>query len=135
MKRFLGGEEASSVAELALVLPLLLLILFGIVEGGRVLNAWMILTDETRRAARWAVAGVRDGDTNLAAEVQAMASSDLSSVLSDTPTITVSTTTDSVLTTSVTVSASYGVPMVTLFTQAALGAKVPLHVSSTVRAE
>jgi Flp pilus assembly protein TadG len=135
VKRFARAEDGSSIAELALVVPVLLLILFGIVEGSRVLNAWMILTNETREAARWAVAGARDGDSSLASEVQTTIQNDLSSILSGSPTVTVTTTSDGIMTTSVTVSASYSVPMVTPFTQAALGASVPIHVASTLRAE
>jgi len=60
MKRVFTDERAATVTELAFILPVLLLFLFGIMEGGRVLSAWMVLTNETREAARYGVAGLQD---------------------------------------------------------------------------
>ena len=135
MKRLLRSDRGSTMAELALIMPVFLLVLFGIVEGSLVLGAWMTLTNETREAARYGIAGVRDGDTNLVSEVQALAQNDLSAVLSCTPTINASITGDGVETTSVTVTATCNVPLQTPFTRAVLGASVPVSVSSTMRAE
>ncbi|HLG70960.1 MAG TPA: TadE family protein [Chloroflexota bacterium] len=140
MKRLVRSERGSTVAEMALILPVFLLILFGIVEGSVVLNTWMILTNETREAARYAIAGVRDGDTNLVNEVKSHVTSDLSGLLNTgslTVTVTPTTTTvnGTTTTTAVTVTASYSVALVTPYTQAAMGASVPVTVSSTMRAE
>ena len=135
MKRRLRSDRGSTTAELALILPVFLLVLFGIVEGSVVLGAWMTLTNETREAARYAIAGVRDGDTNLVSEVQTLAQNDLSAVLSCTPTVNATVASDGVETTSVTVTASCNVPLQTPFTRAVLGASVPVSVSSTMRAE
>lgn len=55
MVSFIGGNRGQSVIEFALVLPLLLVILFGITEFGR---AWMtvnILTSAAREGCRLAV--------------------------------------------------------------------------------
>ena len=49
-----GGQ---SVVELALILPVLTLLVFGALEIGRVLNAWVIVTHASREGAR--VAAVR----------------------------------------------------------------------------
>jgi Flp pilus assembly protein TadG len=118
-----------------LIMPLFLLILFGIVEGAEVLNVWMILTNETRQAARYAVAGVRDGDANLATEVTNFVQTDLGSVLNTTGlTVTVSVANNGLAPTWVTVKANYSVPMQTPFTRAVLGA-VPINVNSVMRAE
>lgn len=135
MNRLLRGRDGSSVVEMALLMPLFLLILFGIVEGAEVLNAWMILTNETREAARYGVAGVRDGDASLVTEIQSKTTSDLSAVLRGTPTVNVSLTTAGGLTTAVSVTATYNVPLLTPFTQAAMGSSVPVTVTSTMRAE
>jgi Flp pilus assembly protein TadG len=135
MKRLLHHESGSSVAELALIMPLFLLILFGIVEGAETLNVWMILTNETREAARYAVAGVRDGDVNLASEVTSFFQTDVGSVLDTTGlTVTVTVGNDGVEPTSVLVQAHYVVPMLTPFTKAVLG-NVPINVESVMRAE
>jgi len=60
MSRLLRDERAATVTELAFILPVVLLFLFGIMEGGRVLSAWVVLTNETREAARYGVAGLQD---------------------------------------------------------------------------
>ncbi len=136
MTRFGRSEEGTTLAETVLLLPVLLLILFGIVEGSRALNAWMVLTHETREAARYGIAGVRDGDTNLVSEVTSFVQIDTASILSGSPGITVTTTTDSYgSTTAVTVAASYTMPMETPFTKAIFPNGVPINVSSTMRAE
>ncbi|HEX6510902.1 MAG TPA: TadE/TadG family type IV pilus assembly protein [Chloroflexota bacterium] len=57
MKRFFRSERGSTATEFALIAPVLLLFMFGIMEGSRVLNAWIVLTNETREAARYGIAG------------------------------------------------------------------------------
>ena len=55
LRRFLRDTRAASAAEFALVLPLMLLFLFGIIDVGRF--AWEINQAEkaTQTGARWAV--------------------------------------------------------------------------------
>lgn len=57
MRRFIRSEQGSTATEFALIAPVLLLFMFGIMEGSRVLNAWVVLTNETREAARYGIAG------------------------------------------------------------------------------
>ena len=133
--RLLRAKDGDTVTELALILPVFLLILFGIVEGSQILGAWVILTNETRQAARYGVAGVRDGDSNLTTEVQAQFGTDVKSLLPGAVTTTVTVAGDGIETTAVTVTANYSVALQTPFTQAAMGASVPIQVTSTMRAE
>jgi Flp pilus assembly protein TadG len=49
-----GGAVA---VELALVLPVLLLVVFGVIDFGRMLNAQIQLTQAAREGARWAALG------------------------------------------------------------------------------
>ena len=44
--------RGDSIVEFALVLPILLLILFGILEVGRVLDAWIVVQNAARQGAR-----------------------------------------------------------------------------------
>ena len=44
-------ERGQSLVELALVLPFMLLILFGIVDLGRVFNAYIVITNASREGA------------------------------------------------------------------------------------
>ena len=47
------NEKGQAAAELALVLPVLLLILFGCIDLGRVFASWMTLTNAAREGARF----------------------------------------------------------------------------------
>ncbi|HEX9180374.1 MAG TPA: TadE family protein, partial [Burkholderiales bacterium] len=51
------GQRGQALVEFALILPLLMLVLFGIVEFGRAWNAKQVLTDAAREGARLAVVG------------------------------------------------------------------------------
>ncbi len=51
------SEEGANALEFALVLPVLLTLLFGIMEGSRAVNAWMVVTQATRAGARFAITG------------------------------------------------------------------------------
>jgi len=50
--RALRGEQGAAAVEFALVLPLLMLLIFGIVDFGRMLNAQIVLTEAAREGAR-----------------------------------------------------------------------------------
>jgi Flp pilus assembly protein TadG len=51
--RFLKHRRrGDSIVEFALVMPILLLILFGILEVGRVLDAWIVVKNAAREGAR-----------------------------------------------------------------------------------
>jgi len=63
-KRLLREQHGAAAVEFAIVFPLLLLIMMGIFEFGRVLNISQVATDASREAARRAV--VRDGLTGSA---------------------------------------------------------------------
>ncbi len=47
---------------MAIILPVLLLILFAIIEFGRVLGAYMIIHDLAREGVRYGVVGMSDAD-------------------------------------------------------------------------
>ena len=53
-RRRLKGERGVAMVEFALVLPLLMLILVGIFEFGRVFNYWIDSTHLANEGARWA---------------------------------------------------------------------------------
>lgn len=46
-------QPAVSTAAFALLSPAILLLLFGAMEGGRVLSTWLIITNEAREGARY----------------------------------------------------------------------------------
>ncbi len=47
-------EKGQSAVELALLLPLLMLILLGCLDLGRVYSSWIAVTNGSREGARWA---------------------------------------------------------------------------------
>jgi Flp pilus assembly pilin Flp len=57
LRTFSKSEDGQAIVELALVLPVLLLILVGIVELGHAVNTWNNDTDIANVAARYAVVG------------------------------------------------------------------------------
>jgi Flp pilus assembly protein TadG len=73
MKRRRGGkhpsDRGSAAVEFALLFPILLLIVFGIIDFGRALNAQITLTQAAREGARLAAVG----QPNVASRTQAAA--------------------------------------------------------------
>ncbi|MEN6391832.1 MAG: TadE family protein [Syntrophomonas sp.] len=60
MRSLFFREEGQSLVEFAMVLPLLLLLLMGIVEFGRIISAYMIINNLAREGARFAAVGKTD---------------------------------------------------------------------------
>jgi Flp pilus assembly protein TadG len=59
-RRLSSNERGQALAEFALVLPLVLLFIAGVVEMGRAWNIKQVVTDAAREGARWTV--VQDQD-------------------------------------------------------------------------
>ena len=55
-------RTGQTLAEFAITLPILLLLLFGIIEFGRIFQAWVTLQNSARAAARYATTGTYDDD-------------------------------------------------------------------------
>jgi len=60
-----GREAGVAVVELALVLPLLMVLLLGILDFGRAFNYWIDQTHLANEAARWAVVNKNPGAGTL----------------------------------------------------------------------
>lgn len=54
--------SAQGMVEFALVLPILLALIFGIIEFGRIFQAWLSVQNSARFAVRYAVTGQYDTD-------------------------------------------------------------------------
>ena len=56
----LRDSKGQATSEFALIAMVLMLIFFGIMEGGRIFSSWLIITNEAREAARYGSVGVGD---------------------------------------------------------------------------
>lgn len=61
-KIFFRDQRGQAMVELALVLPILLVLFMVVVEFGRVFHAYLIITNASREGARVAVVGKSDED-------------------------------------------------------------------------
>jgi Flp pilus assembly protein TadG len=70
LSRIPGGDRGAAAVEFALVLPLLLILIFGLIDFGRALNEQIVLTQAAREGARVAALGGADavGRTRTAAQ-------------------------------------------------------------------
>jgi TadE-like protein len=64
-RSFVAGEAGTALVEFALVLPLLLLLLLGMLDFGKALNYWLDETHLAHSGARWAVVNRYPGPGNL----------------------------------------------------------------------
>lgn len=60
INKFLTNEKGQALVEMAFVLPILLMLVFGITEFGRILGAELILSNSAREGARYAAVGATD---------------------------------------------------------------------------
>lgn len=61
MKRtFFRNQRGQAMVELALVLPVLLVLFMGVVEFGRIFHSYLIITNASREGARVAIVGKSD---------------------------------------------------------------------------
>lgn len=57
VKRLWGGHRGATLVEFALILPVLLLMVAGLWEFGRIYDAYLVATNAAREGARWAALG------------------------------------------------------------------------------
>lgn len=60
INKFLRQEKGQALVEMALIMPLLIMLLLGIVEFGRIFNAYLIVANGAREGARAAAVGTTD---------------------------------------------------------------------------
>ena len=60
--KWVKNRKGQTLIELALVLPILLMLVFGIIEFGRVFNAYVLVSNASREGARQASVGKADSD-------------------------------------------------------------------------
>jgi Flp pilus assembly protein TadG len=93
MVRHLRGRKGQALAEFALILPILFLLIAGIIEFGRGWNIKQALTDAAREGARWTVVddgGTPQSDTPIITKIKARLA--LASIVTTSPTTTITVT-------------------------------------------
>ena len=60
--KFIKNKKGQAMVETIFVLPLLFLLIFGIIEFGRIYFTYMILSNAAREGARYSVVGMGDDD-------------------------------------------------------------------------
>ncbi|MBE3092327.1 MAG: pilus assembly protein [Chloroflexi bacterium] len=67
--KILSGEKGTSAVEFAIILPILVMLVFGIIQFGLVFNKYIAITHAAREGARLAAVGL-DGDPDFFDKVQ-----------------------------------------------------------------
>jgi Flp pilus assembly protein TadG len=62
VSNFFKNERGQALVEMAFVLPILLMLVFGITEFGRIFGAELILSNSAREGARYAAVGASDSE-------------------------------------------------------------------------
>ena len=73
LKRLLRREEGQALAEFALILPILVILLFGVIEFGKLFNTWLDEAHLANTGARYAVVDSLPGGTNLQQYIRSQA--------------------------------------------------------------
>lgn len=125
-----GNSRGQSLVELAIILPILVILLSGIFEFGRIFSSYLIMENLARDAARYGVVG--HSDSEIVAHIQAqnpvLEESNLGVTI--TPADTVRVRGDAL-----TVRLNYSVDLVAPFISAWLPDPFPLETSCTMMVE
>lgn len=129
----LRDTRGQTTLEFALLAVVLILIVMGIIEGGRIFGAWLIITNEAREAARYGVVAVGDParQPTLAADVENLVRQRTARLLDQarlTPTATLTPT-------SLTVQIDYNMELFAAPLLVWFPNPVPLAAASTMRTE
>ena len=73
LRRFLRREEGQALTEFALILPVLVLLLFGVLEFGKLFNYWLDEGHLANTGARYAVVDSLPGGANLQQYIRSQA--------------------------------------------------------------
>lgn len=128
MRKLIRSERGQTLVETAIVLPVVVLILFGILDAGRIFSTWVVVTNASREGARLGAVRasevqIRDAAVNAAAPV-GVASGDVIVLGAQGATGT-----------NVSVQVSKGVSMITPLISTIFGATVDVTNTAVMRLE
>jgi Flp pilus assembly protein TadG len=130
---FRRSDKGQAVVEMALILPILLMLLFGIVEFGRIFNTYMIVTDLSREGARLGAVG--DNDATIHTSVDSFATGSGLNSANITVTITPTAAGTRARGTSVQVQVSYPVDIIAPVIGTVIGDPYIVTSQTTMRVE
>ncbi len=129
-RKIISSKQGQSLVELAVILPLLLLLVMGTIEFGRLFGSYLIMENLSRSAARYGVVGHTDQEIrDLIADQNPFLRSDRL-VISISPSETLRNRGDPL-----TVSLEYTLDLVTPFMSDILPNPFPLSASCTMMVE
>jgi len=86
IRRLRKDEHGQALVEMALVLPLLLLLIFGVIEMGRIGYAYITVSNAARAGGRVATIGATDSEINSSVQNAATSLDPASLMINITPT-------------------------------------------------
>lgn len=128
--RILRRQRGQAAVELALVIPLLLLLVFGVFEFGRLLNAYLTLQHAAREGARLGVLGATDSEIIAVIESTAVTLRTADLVIDISP-IQAGRTAGTIMTVTVTYAFEVVVPVIS----GIIGSSLPITSSLSMRVE
>jgi len=128
-KKLRRSKRGQSLVEIALILPILLIILFGILEFGRVFHSYLVITHAAREGARY---GIISKDVDEIKQKVQDASPGITLNLSD---IDVNPSTNLTAGVPLTISVEYQVDLFTPVLGDIIPNPVPISTSTTMRVE
>lgn len=131
IRGLLKGNRGQGLVEMAIVLPVLILLLFGIIEFGRIFNAFLVTKEASREGARLAALGHENSIVVDAARDAAGIYDSKAVKVSISP----SDMSNRKKGNAVTVTVSYTVDLVAPVVSGILGEEFPVSASTVMRVE
>lgn len=129
-RKLFRNERGQALVEISLIMPILLLLLFGIIDFGRIFHAYLLVTNAVREGARIGVVGA--ADTVICQTVKDSAVGlDAASINPNVAPAEGSRVRGAELS----VSVDYPVSVYTPIISSIIGASFTVHASSTMRVE
>jgi Flp pilus assembly protein TadG len=108
-RRARRGERGQTMVEFALIVPLMLVIVFGIVDFGRAYSVWVTITNAAREGARYGITNPTDTSGITSSVKKASGSYNDTHLTVSTPTCSTACTSGN----SITVTANYSLSLIT----------------------
>lgn len=130
IKKLIQNKQGQALVELALVLPILIMLVMGTVEFGRIFHSYLLITNATREGARAGIVGL--DDTAIKTKVK---DASVSLGLTDSQISIEPAQSSRVRGVPLTVQVNYSIGLITPFLNAVLPDPFPLTTSTTMRVE